>query len=120
MTPENAAVIELGTSPEALAERTRRMDELAKGKYVPIMSMAEMAEIVESEKPPKKRKVQGVIVLDVIVGRDGSVLDVHALNGPEILAQSATDAMRWWRFKPYRVDGQPAVVETTVAVEFKP
>jgi len=65
-------------------------------------------------------KLQGVIVLDVIVGRDGSVLDVHALNGPEILAQSATDAMRWWRFKPYRVDGQPAVVETTVAVEFKP
>jgi outer membrane biosynthesis protein TonB len=30
------------------------------------------------------------------------------------------DAMRWWRFKPYRVDGQPVVVETTMAVEFKP
>jgi TonB family protein len=65
-------------------------------------------------------KLQGVIVLDVIVGRDGSVADVHALNGPEILAQSAMDAMRWWRFEPYRVDGQAVVVETTVAVEFKP
>jgi TonB family protein len=68
----------------------------------------------------RRNKLQGVIVLDVIVGRDGSVLDLHALNGPEILAQSATDAMRWWRFKPYRVDGQPVVVETTVAMEFKP
>jgi len=28
--------------------------------------------------------------------------------------------MRWWRFEPYRVDGKPAVVDTTVAVEFKP
>jgi TonB family protein len=65
-------------------------------------------------------KVQGVIVLDVVVGRDGSVADVHALNGPDVLAQSATDALRWWRFEPYRVDGQPVVVETTVAVEFKP
>lgn len=65
-------------------------------------------------------KLQGVIVLDVIVGRDGSVADVHALNGPEILAQSAMDAMRWWRFEPYRVDGQAVVVETTVAMEFKP
>jgi protein TonB len=45
---------------------------------------------------------------------------MHALNGPEMLAEAAMDALRWWRFEPYRVDGQPAVVETTVAVEFKP
>jgi TonB family protein len=65
-------------------------------------------------------QLQAVIALDVVVGRDGSVVDVHALNGPEILAQAAIDALRWWRFQPYRVDGQPVVVETTVAVEFKP
>jgi TonB family protein len=77
---------------------------------------------VDPEYPAAARpdSLQGVIVLDVIVGRDGTVVDEHALNGPEILAQSAMDAMRWWRFKPYRVDGQAVVVETTVAVEFKP
>ncbi|MFZ0417963.1 MAG: energy transducer TonB [Candidatus Sulfotelmatobacter sp.] len=77
---------------------------------------------VDPEYPAAARpgKLQAVIVLDVIVGRDGSVIDEHALNGPEILAQSAMDALRWWRFKPYLVDGQPVVVETTVAVEFKP
>jgi TonB family protein len=64
--------------------------------------------------------LQGVIVLDVVVGSDGSVADVHALNGPDVLAQAAIDALRWWRFEPYRVNGQPVVVETTVAVEFKP
>lgn len=64
--------------------------------------------------------LQGVIVLDVIIGRDGKVAQVRALNGPEILAQSAMEAMRWWRFEPYRVNGDPEVVETTVAVEFKP
>lgn len=64
--------------------------------------------------------LQGVIVLDVVVGRDGKVAQVRALNGPEILAQAATEAMRWWRFEPYRVNGDPEVVETTVAVEFKP
>jgi TonB family protein len=65
-------------------------------------------------------KLRGVIVLDVVVGRDGKVADVHPLNGPEILAQAAMDAMRWWRFEPYEVNGQPVVVETTVAMEFKP
>jgi TonB family protein len=64
-------------------------------------------------------KLHGVIVLDVVVGRDGAVIDVHPLNGPDVLAHAATDAMRWWRFEPYRVDGRPVVVETTVAVEFK-
>jgi TonB family protein len=65
-------------------------------------------------------KLHGVILLDVVVGRDGSVVNVRALNGPEILAQAAMNALRWWRFEPYRVDGQPVVAETTVAVEFKP
>lgn len=65
-------------------------------------------------------KLEGVIVLDVVVGRDGSVEDVRALNGPDVLAQAAMEALRWWRFEPYRVDGKAVVVETTVAVEFKP
>jgi TonB family protein len=65
-------------------------------------------------------RLKGVIVLDVVVGRDGNVAQVRALNGPQILSQSAVEALRWWRFQPYRVDGQPVVVETTVAVEFKP
>jgi TonB family protein len=64
--------------------------------------------------------LQGVIALDVVVGRDGSVLAMKPLNGPDVLAQSAMDALRWWKFEPYNVNGQPIVVETTVAVEFKP
>lgn len=64
--------------------------------------------------------LQGVIALDVVVGRDGSVLAMKPLNGPDVLARSAMDALRWWKFEPYNVNGQPIVVETTVAVEFKP
>jgi TonB family protein len=77
---------------------------------------------VDPEYPPAARraKLQGVIVLDVVVGRDGSVMEVRALNGPEVLAQAARDALRWWRFEPYRVDGKAMVVETKVAMEFKP
>jgi periplasmic protein TonB len=77
---------------------------------------------VDPDYPAEARpaKLQGVIVLDVVVGSDGSVVDVHALNGPEVLAQAAMRALRWWRFEPYRVDGNAVVVETTVAMEFKP
>ncbi len=76
---------------------------------------------VEPAYPPEARKenLQGIIALDIVVGRDGSVVSMRPLNGPEVLARAAMDALRWWKFEPYRVNGQPAVVETTVAVEFK-
>ncbi len=90
---------------------------------VPADEMAKLViHRVDPEYPAAARpaKLKGVIALDVVVGRDGSVIDVHALNGPEVLAKAAIDALRWWRFEPYRVDGRPVVVKTTVAVEFKP
>src|SRR6266567_5620867 len=76
---------------------------------------------VEPVYPEEARKanLQGIIALDIIVGRDGSVVSMHALNAPDVLARAAMDALRWWKFEPYRVNGQRAVVETTVAVEFK-
>jgi len=76
---------------------------------------------VEPIYPPEARRdnVQGIIALDIIVGRDGSVMSMHPLNGPDILARAAMDALRWWKFEPYLINGEPAVAETTVAVEFK-
>jgi len=76
---------------------------------------------VEPAYPPqaRKEKLEGIVALDIVVGRDGSVLSMRPLNGPDVLARAAMDALRWWKFEPYRLNGEPAVVETTVAVEFK-
>jgi TonB family protein len=76
---------------------------------------------VEPVYPPEARKqnLQGIIALDIVVSKDGSVASMKALNGPDVLANAAMDALRWWKFEPYRVNGEPAEVETTVAVEFK-
>ena len=76
---------------------------------------------VEPVYPPQARKenLQGIIALDIVVGRDGSVIAIHPLNGPDLLARAAMDALRWWKFEPYRINGEPVVVESRVAVEFK-
>lgn len=104
--------------PEREATQAQRPQAQVPGNVME----ARLKHRVDPDYPAAARpaKLQGVIVLEVVVGRDGSVLDVHAKNGPEILAKAAVDALRWWRFEPYRVDGQPVVVETTMAVEFKP
>jgi protein TonB len=68
----------------------------------------------------RRQNLQGIIALDIVVGKDGSVTALRALNGPDVLAQAAMNALRWWKFEPYRVNGQPTTAETTLAVEFKP
>lgn len=63
--------------------------------------------------------VQGSVKLEAQVGPDGNVNQVKFVSGPTELSQAAMDAVRWWRYEPYVVKGQPVTVQTTVAVNFR-
>ena len=63
--------------------------------------------------------VQGTVMLDTVVSVEGAVTKVKFVSGPEALSRAAMDAVRWWRYEPYFVGGQPKTVETTVAVDFQ-
>jgi protein TonB len=67
----------------------------------------------------RRANIQGVVVLDTLIGSDGNVLDVRAVSGPDDLGPAAVDAVRWWRFHPYLVNGQAVQVKTALAVEFR-
>ena len=76
---------------------------------------------VEPVYPDEARRanLEGIIALDIVVSREGAVVSMRPLNGPDVLARAAMDCLRWWKFSPYRVNGEPVAVETTMAVEFK-
>jgi TonB family protein len=67
----------------------------------------------------RRAGVQGTVVLETVVSVEGAVTQVKSVSGPEALSQAAMDAVRWWRYEPYSVNGQPATVETTVAIDFR-
>jgi hypothetical protein len=69
---------------------------------------------------PAQTALRGTVTLDAVIGRDGGVRDVHPVSGPEPLAEAALDAVRWWRFEPYRIRGKAVEVETTLTVDFGP
>jgi TonB family protein len=69
--------------------------------------------------PARQGNVHGVVVLHALIGPDGSVLDVRAVSGPQELTSAAMNAVKAWRYEPYRVNGKPVEVGTTVAVEFR-
>ncbi len=68
----------------------------------------------------RRANLQGVVVLDAVIAADGTVVNLHPLSGPDALTSAAMDAARWWRFRPYRVQGEPAAVETSLTIEFRP
>jgi TonB family protein len=68
----------------------------------------------------RRRSVEGDVVLEIVVRRDGSVGSVKVLQGLGAgLDQRAVDAVRQWRFSPARRYGTPVDVVVEVAVEFK-
>jgi TonB family protein len=54
------------------------------------------------------RKIEGDVMAELSVGRDGNVTTVNILKSPHLLLSDAvTDAMKKWVFRPMIVDGMP-------------
>jgi TonB family protein len=70
--------------------------------------------------PATAKGQQGTVVLQVLIGRDGSVQDAKFMQGSFVFARSAIDAVRQWKFKPYLMNGRPASVETLLTIKFAP
>jgi TonB family protein len=70
--------------------------------------------------PPvaKTARVSGTVVLDATISKTGSIENLRVVTGPQMLRQAALDAVRTWRFKPYKLDNQPTEIETTINVVF--
>ena len=63
-------------------------------------------------------RVQGTVVLQAIIGKDGHVENLRVISGPEPLTAAAIQAVEQWRYKPYYLEGRPVEVETSIRVNF--
>ena len=66
----------------------------------------------------KKARVQGAVVLEVIIGKEGVPENIRIQTGPPALQKSALDAVHQWRWQPYLLNGDPVEVETTITVTY--
>ena len=62
--------------------------------------------------------VQGVVILEAVIGEAGTVTDAHVLRSIPLLDQAAIDAVRQWEFTPTMLNGKPVPVIMTVTVQF--
>jgi TonB family protein len=75
---------------------------------------------IEPEYPEqaKLEHIEGPVVLGILVGSDGLVKSLNVVSGDLQLVNAASDAVRQWRFKPYRLNGKTVEFETRVTVNF--
>ncbi len=75
---------------------------------------------VQPTYPPlaKQARISGPVVLQAVIGKDGTIQNLRAVSGHPMLIQSAIDAVRQWKYKPYFLNGDPVEVDTQVTVNF--
>ena len=64
--------------------------------------------------------IQGTVVLQAVIGKDGGVKSLKAVSGNSMLRQAAMDAVKQWKYKPYSVDGEAVEADTEINVKFSP
>ena len=67
----------------------------------------------------KAARVEGSVVVEAVISRMGTIESLNVVSGPEMLRQSAIDAIREARYQPYRLNGEPTEVQTRITVNFR-
>jgi len=75
---------------------------------------------VQPAYPPLARqaRIQGPVVLQAEIGKDGSIQNLRLISGHPMLAPAAIEAIKQWKYKPYILNGEPVEVETTITFNF--
>ena len=108
--------VPISTDPSA-ANRTMNA---AENLHISSEAAEEVSQPVRPGYPvlARQMKVQGSVILQALIGRDGLIQNLHVLTGPPILADAAEEAVRQWRFKPHYQNNQPVETQTSITVNF--
>ncbi len=85
---------------------------------------AERAVLISQTEPlypvsARVARIQGIVVMEAVIGSDGHVRDVKVLRGPLLLRQAAMDAVKEWIYKPAMLNGQPVESLAQVQINFR-
>jgi len=66
----------------------------------------------------RQMKVQGSVILQALIGKDGIIQNLRVVSGPHILASAAEDAVRQWHFKPHFEGADAVETQAKITVNF--
>ena len=92
-------------------------------RRITIGGNVQQAKLVLQPKPAypplaKQARIQGVVHLQAVIGKDGSVISLAVISGHPLLIQAALDAVRQWVYQTTLLNGEPVEVLTQIDVNF--
>jgi len=66
----------------------------------------------------RQARIQGAVVLQASIGKDGNVQNLRAVSGHPMLTPAAIEAVKQWKYRPYFLNGEAVEVDTTITVNF--
>jgi TonB family protein len=113
----------LAPNPPALVPSPQAMvlDETQHVAVKPDVMQAQLTRQVRPYYPidASSRSTQGTVVLKAVIGADGRVKEMHAVDAPsDSLEAAAIWAVSQWEYQPYLLNGEPVTVDTTIDVSF--
>jgi len=70
-------------------------------------------------KEARMQRIEGAVMLDALVGEDGTVHEVTVTSGPPLLAKAAAQAVKQWRYQPFQLNGKPVSIHNQITIQFK-
>lgn len=66
----------------------------------------------------KAAGIQGIVILETVIGKDGTVQEGKVIRSVPELDRAALDAVMQWRYTPTLLNGEPVELVMTVTVTF--
>jgi len=95
------------------------------GIYPPGRGGVSVPEVIYNPEPTfseeaRKSKTQGIVLLAIVVGKDGKPYDIHVRQSLVMgLDEKAIEAVSRWRFRPAMLNGKPVPTQIAVEVNFR-
>jgi len=67
----------------------------------------------------KQSGIEGAVVLEALVTKNGQVTGLRVTSGNSLLAASALRAVSQWRYRPSRLNGEPIEVPVKITLKFE-
>jgi TonB family protein len=106
VTPSRATPLMSGVEPVSLTEDLS--EKMLLSRVVPDYPSSAL-----------QSRLQGAVLLQAWIRKDGTVRDLKVVNGPLALCQAAYSAVKQWRYKPLQLNGQSVEATTYVTVNFR-
>jgi protein TonB len=116
-----------GTPPQPITEipaDTQTAASVTSNAAEHVQMSADASEIVARPVRPnypllaRQMKVQGSVILQALIGKDGIIQNLRVMSGPQILASAAEDAVRQWHFRPHLEGTEPVETQAKITVNF--